>query len=684
MLCRDHLLCSLKLIWAFFLLLPLDLAANVYGQGSAMMASVHISDTTEARQLIEKARDYFSTEQYQSSVQCLHQAEALTKSLHITPMCIMICRHMFAAYRELGKLDSALIYANMLLADAHKLKDRSAEMDAWNFRAILYSSNLELDSALNAYNNAYELAVQLQDKRSQAIHSSNMGIVFGQQRQYEKAQEYFHKAYRIGQEIQDTVLLTLGAMNIGRGFTEAEVFDSAAHYLNLAQITAASFYDSDPSMFNGVINFQALLNFYRGNYEQAEIQYEKLVDIYTENQQTVYLAETYGRLAEISLARKHYQEAIQYGLINLDLLHGLPAQETREKALLVLTQAYGYLQEFDNAFKYGEQYRQLRDSSYGEEVTRMVAEMESKYELEKKNAENIELSLEAQRQKSLARMRANIALIASLITVIILGILYFFNLKYRHKKQLNRQLEATVRDRTAKLEASNLQLKKTVEELRTFGHITSHDLKEPLRNISGFSSLLERKLGPGLDKESGEFLNYIKQNTQQMHELIQDILVYSTMEDQPASLQPVNIQQVTNKVRDSLSTLLEEKKGVVSSSGLPVIRSDEARFFTILKNLVENGLKYNHSEQPEVNITYEHKGAYHCFYVRDNGIGIAEAYHDQIFHLFKRLHNRSEFTGTGMGLAISKKLVNRLGGELSVCSSADCGSLFTIKLPVQS
>lgn len=136
-------------------------------------------------------------------------------------------------------------------------------------------------------------------------------------------------------------------------------------------------------------------------------------------------------------------------------------------------------------------------------------------------------------------------------------------MKYRHKKQLNRQLEATVKDRTAALQASNQQLKKKVEELRTFGHITSHDLKEPLRNISGFSSLLERKLAAELDGEGREFLAYIKQNTHQMHELIQDILTYATIEDQPFEKKPVELMEVMASVKDQLNALIEEKNGLI-------------------------------------------------------------------------------------------------------------------------
>lgn len=684
MSCKGYLLC----LFNFFLLalsstVPAQLRAGSTAQGSAVMAYVHPSDTTTARKLIDKAYDYFKSEQYQYSIQCLHQAEALTKPLHVTPMCITICRRMFAAYQELGKLDSALIYANMLLKDAQKIRDLEAEMDAWNYKAILYNTNLELDSALNAYKNAYERAVELKNKKAQAVYSSNMGIIFGQQRQYSKAYEYFRKAYWIGREIQDTKLITLGAMNLGRGFTEEEKFDSAAYYLDQAQKTALSIYDSEPGLYHGVINFQALLNFYRGNFEKAEIQYKDLLAIYSENQQNIYLAEVYSRLAEISLARKNYEQAVKFGLLNLDLLYGQPAQEIREQALLVLTQAYGHLHDYEKAFDYGEKYRQLRDSSYGEKVTRMVAEVESKYQLEKKNAENMDLSLEARQQKSLARRHINLALITSLITVIILGILFFFYLEYRHKKQLNRQLEATVKDRTAELEASNQQLKKTVEELRTFGHITSHDLKEPLRNISGFSSLLERKLGDQLDTEGREFLAYIKQNTHQMRDLIQDILIYSTIEEQPFEKEPVELSEVIQKVKDNLNTLIEKKNGLIHFENLPTITSNDIQLFTTFKNLIENGLKYNRAERPEVHIKYEKENDQHYIFVRDNGIGIPHQYQEQIFQLFKRLHSRSEYMGTGMGLAISRKIITRLGGELRLESREGQGSLFTIVLPAE-
>lgn len=642
----------------------------------------HHSDTTEARQLIEKAQSYFKQEQYQASVECLHRAETLTKPLHITRMCIMICRNMFAAYQELGKLDSALIYADMLLGDARKIRDPEAEMDAWNFKAILYNANLELDSAMNSYKKAHQLAITLNDKVAQAIYSSNMGIIFGQQRQYEKAYTYFREAYMIGREIGDSSMIALGAMNIGRGLAEEEKFDSAKFYLVKAERAAYAVREEDPGLYNGVLSFQALLNLHQGNYERAETQYQQLAEIYSQNDQSIYLAEVYGYLAEINYAQKNYLNAINYGLLDLNLIKDIPAQEIREKALLVLTKAYGELRNYKEAFYYGEQYRQIRDSSYGAEVTRLVAEVESKYELDQKNSENYQLSMEAQQQKSLARQRTIIALVTSLITLLILGILFFFNLEYRHKKQLNRQLEATVKDRTAELESTNIQLKKSIEELRTFGHITSHDLKEPLRNISGFSSLLERRLDYKLDDDSREFLHYIKQNTHQMHELIEDILAYSTLDDQPFINQPVDLQEMVNKAKDNLSTLIQERNGSVQYDSMPVITNNEAQVFMVLKNLIENGLKYNRSEQPEVYLRYDRIDDKHHLYVSDNGIGIPAEYQDQIFQLFKRLHNRSEFSGTGMGLAISKKIAQRLGGELIVRSNGKKGSTFIVVLPV--
>lgn len=674
-----RLLCSIGLL---ALMLVSDLRAQY--TADLVQPAPSASDTIKARKLIEQAQEYYAIEAYQKSVECLHQAELLTKPLRISRMSVVIDRNMFAAYLELGKLDSAAIYADLLLEEARKIKNAEAEMDAWNSKAMLYSSNLFLDSALHAYQRACDLAMTLNNQNALATFSSNMGIIFGQQRQYEKAIDYFRRAYDIGREINDSILITLGSLNIGRGYTEGATFDSAAYYLNIAEETARRMIANEPSMYNSVLNFKALLHLHQGNYEQAEVQFQELVEIYSNNQQHTYLAEVYGRLAQIALKTEDYRQAVQYGRMNLDLVKDLPAEEAREKALLVLTQAYGRLQDYEEAYKFGEQYRQLRDSSYGEEVTRLVAEMESKYELEKKNAENYELSLEAQRQTLLARRRTNIALVAGLITLLILAVLFYFNQEYRHKKQLNLQLEATVRERTTELETTNEELKKYIEELRTFGYITSHDLKEPLRNISGFSSLLEKRFGQMLDTESREFLDYIKRNTRQMHEMIEDIMIYSTVSDQPTVRKVVDINRVAAKVEGHLKILITACDGNLRYQDLPVITSNESQLFMVLKNLIENGFRYNRSASPEVNLRYERAGALHHFYIEDNGIGIPEEYQDQIFLPFKRLHNRSEFSGTGMGLSIGKKIAVRMGGDLQVQRSTKSGSVFVFTLPVRA
>lgn len=683
MLClrsRNNLILVIGL--AFLLLVLCSWSAPISREFSDAQQAVELSDTARLRVLLEEGRHLSHQEHWRESLLPLHEAYDLAQRLHHTDMHLEVSNCLYNSYYELGALDTAAIYADQLLTLARQIKDVKWEMSAWNKKAILYSTNLAQESAYEAYQKAYALAILLNDTKSQVAFSSNMGIIFGQQRQYDKARAYFRKALDIGRLTSDSSLITLGAMNISRAFTEEQQFDSAGLYIGLAHEASLAIMNDDPAHYYGVIDFQGLLALKKGELELAEIRYKRLEHIYSKNQQVVNLAEVHSRLAEVSMARKNYQQAIDLAKSCLDLLQGVPAEEVRESALLILNQAYSKLGDFEDAFEYGERYRRLRDSSYNQEVTRLTAEMASQFELSQKERENDELAEEARHQKEVARQRTIIALTSGIAVLVIFSLLLFFFQKNRHRRQMNKKLEATVEDRTAQLQSTNLKLQKYNEELRTFGHITSHDLKEPLRNISGFARLLEKRLGANLDEENREFLSYIKQNTAQMHELIEDILVYSTLDDRPIKFREVDLMTVMTKVKNSLCTLIEEQHGQIIYKELPTILSNDGQLFMILKNLVENGLKYNESAVPRVEITYSAGGRCHQIFVRDNGIGITQEYHEQIFQSLKRLHNRKEYSGTGMGLAISRKIAIRLGGDVQVRNSGENGSLFLLTLPI--
>lgn len=635
-----------------------------------------------AEHLLSSGEQLMEQEQWRESLYYLLKADKLYRCTNDTPNIIRTKHALYGAYYKLGILDSATLYIDQMLDRSEAVEDFEAEMKAWNCKAILYQTDLELDSAHLALSYAYELATHLHDKKSQASFSSNLGIVFGLQGHFEKAEEYFRKAYELGIASNDTTLMALGANNLTRVFTEAAQYDSATYYSHKAYRYAQAVRAKKPHSYYKAIDFQALLALRKGNLEYAEKKYQELARIYENLQETVFLAEVYARLAEINLARKDPQTAIKYARQNLDLLKDLRADEAREKALLTLMQAYRDIEDFRAAYYFSEQYQQLRDSAYNEKLAQLVSEMNNNFELANTERENARLLIEAHHNEAARRNWTIIALIAGLVIVLAAGTILFFILEVEHKKKLTRKLEAEVQERTAALWESNKKLKSYVDELQTFSYISSHDLKEPLRNISGFVRLLEKRIGHELDVQSLEFMGYIKRNAAQMHEMLEDIQTYSTIDHGNSSTESVSLSKIMTNVTDSLESLLDEKNAVVTFQNLPNITANESQLFMILKNLVENGVKYNNSQPPLIQVSYHREANAHLIQVKDNGIGIANEYHEQIFQLFKRLHNRSEFSGTGMGLSISRKMAQRHGGQLSLHKSAPEETIFELRLPL--
>lgn len=258
------------------------------------------------------------------------------------------------------------------------------------------------------------------------------------------------------------------------------------------------------------------------------------------------------------------------------------------------------------------------------------------------------------------------------------------------KKKLNALLEAKVKKRTEELENANKNLEQANYELRTFTYIASHDIKEPIRVISGYAGLIYKKLPTDLKGNLGEYFNTIKRSTKQLYTLIEDFANYTTMSrNETIKKEVVDLNQVTISVIEQLEETLTKYNGQVIVKNLPTIKTGNSLLFTILRNLIENGFKYNNSEKPTVNINYnkteitEESGqAYHQIIVSDNGIGISKEYHKKIFEMFKRLHNRGAYEGSGIGLAIVKLSVAKLDGTITLKSEVGKGSQFVIMLPL--
>ncbi len=235
-----------------------------------------------------------------------------------------------------------------------------------------------------------------------------------------------------------------------------------------------------------------------------------------------------------------------------------------------------------------------------------------------------------------------------------------------------------------KLNQSNSSLVKVNEQLERFAYICSHDLQEPVRMVQGFGPLLEQQLEDKLDGKSKKYLNYMVDGANRARDMIDDILEYCRSDKVITNFQNVDLAKTCSHVNDTLASQLSQRNGqFIWEDNLPHIPAVPSQLFQLVLNMVNNGLKFNHSEQPLVALKVLAIKDHWQIRITDNGIGIAEQYQKQIFNIFERLHGNSEFPGTGIGLASCHKIVERHFGTIQLESQVDQGSTFIIIWPMQ-
>jgi signal transduction histidine kinase len=242
-------------------------------------------------------------------------------------------------------------------------------------------------------------------------------------------------------------------------------------------------------------------------------------------------------------------------------------------------------------------------------------------------------------------------------------------------RKLNAELEQRVVERTAQLQAAN-------KELEAFSYSVSHDLRAPLRAISGFASILARRHRADLNEEGRHYLDNVVQASERMGRLIDDLLQYARMGRQGIRHSPVPLAEIISEIGRNMQSRLDEHHGTIEiAEGLPVALGDQTLLTQIFANLLENAITYHKPDvPPQVTVDWQTEENQICVKVCDNGIGIPPEYHDKIFNMFQRLHSEDDYPGTGIGLATVRKCVELLGGELGVESTVGAGSTFWVKL----
>ncbi|MEO1262237.1 MAG: tetratricopeptide repeat protein [Bacteroidota bacterium] len=613
--------------------------------------------------------------------------------------------------------DRCIKYGLEGLQLAEKLNDLSKQRSISTCLGISYDDKGEYSKAVEMYERV--LSVLAEEQKNQidttvdlyvreAYTLNNLGYVYFNLGEYNKALEFYYKGLEVADKNAPTSRATiLGSMGelylkigdlakteeiarealrcagdefdlivtcrmMGDLFEKQNMPDSSLYYYEKAFQSAVPLKDNYlvGMSIEGLVeyylarrDFAKVISIAQTGLAVAEELNGKVLIISTH----LALAEAYGQTGQLQRARTHAEKAL--------------ALSQSSNTISMLPQCYSMLEScnimdgnFEKAYEYVKLHQSALENIFNNEKGRIITEAENKYLLQQKENENQLLKAQQAKNEALLWRRNAINVAAVIFLIFTLTVVFFLYKNIRHKKLYNQKLKNDVAVRTAELQSANI-------ELERFNHIVSHDLKEPLRNIISFAGLGLRKTKNIDDQDLKEYLVYIKNASTQLNKLIEDIRDFTRLGKEMPKLKPVDLNNILNRVVDHLNIKIQEKNAVINYGELPTIESHPSLLFVLYKNLIENGIKYNKHSQPSVKLDYEENSQTHIFKIKDNGIGIPKEHKEDVFKMFKRLHNRREYMGSGMGLSICKKIVDKLDGEISIFESSEEGTTFKIAFP---
>lgn len=616
-------------------------------------------------------------------------------------------------------IDSTKYYAERSLELSQNRGLKAAEARALNILSIASIYKGDFEESINYNLKSYEIAQQIDSKYLISIIGNSLSIGYDRLNDYENSITYGKIALEAAQDMQDTTFIAYIITNLSEFHFDEGNFKEARRYTE--QVIEIGKRTDDCKLLSLAHYELGKLQMHQSQIEDAESNF-KIALKYSDDCQDEYVPSlVYGHMAKISFKKGKPHEANklidqstlmlknigeEYNLFDNylvkseilkslnrneeainSLLEGLALAENnidldfQNKYLERLIKIYSAQGKYDKALDYSLSRHLIQDSISNMNKALAMLELEKKYSVEKKEVEVKLLTEQQNKNEQTIKSRTYLFVASSLLAALIGTLAFFTFLSLRRKAEYSTILEQEVGERTKELQKSNRLLQNSNQELERFAYISSHDLKEPLKNINSFTKLIKKESIESNNTRINEYANILEKCSNQLNTLVSDILDYSMIKSD-LKIQSIDLNHIIEQLRSDLDNSININNAIIKAYNLPTIKTDKSSIYRIFKNLIENGIKYNTSGKPKINISAELNTEEIKLVFSDNGIGIDRKYHEDIFTMFNRLHNKDNYAGSGIGLSAVKAIVERLKGTVKVISEPMNGSEFIITLPI--
>lgn len=588
---------------------------------------------------------------------------------------------VLVAYSEYHYLqneyDEATNFIDLAFQELQGAESNQLLLDLYSQAVRVYLRRQDYPKIYDYGQKALEIAKLTGDTEREFVGLNAIAIYHASQQDFKMAMLHFRNALDKSEEIKYNYGITFSLINIGTIYANLFNYNEALNRYKTVLSNYREILDDSNCLI--ILNNIGNIYYATGEPDEALEYFKKSVELAQEMNYQEMEAHVLVQLSRVLVVQKEYEEALEYANQAIALMKkvggGLEGQHVVH---ITLGNIHYELGHFEPAMKYvgkgivaAKQTKDITSEIRGYRLMSNIYKEKGDY---KKALDYQIFYSQAQEKYTLAQSHRQI---------VDLEIRYDLEQKKKEYKLL-KKFQGRLIEQNEKIKEQNLQLKEANQNLTQFAYAVSHDLKEPLRMIGSYSKLIRRRYEPKLETGAVEFFDYISNGVVQMGRLLDDLLKYATIgNDDGVDVEMVDLNEVYSMTLFRLQVSIEETEATVETmSSLPTIWTNHSYISQLFQNLISNGIKFKKvGRNAIVKVDYKKEGDWHHISFIDNGIGIPADSLSKIFQAFQRLHKKEGYKGTGIGLAICMKIVERLGGEILVESEENVGSKFTIILP---